>query len=326
MKGVLKPPKLKPGDCIGIVAPCLPVLPDFREKYDRGKQVLEDMGFRLKEGKTIALQHWYSAGTPEQQAADINAMFADPEVSALTAASGGHSAISVLEHLDYDLIREHPKPFIGMSDMTCYQLALFAKLGLVGFHMDEVGFGLGWNWQRSKFADTDEVKKLYRQVLTEDKPLGAIPHIRTWEAWKPGQAEGQLIGGNINAMTFQIGTPYFPELAAFDGAILFWEAVGRPLHETARSLYQLKYHGLFDRIGGMLIGTVTAVPPAREEGLTEPTLKELVWEVAKDHQFPIMANMDFGHFSVNPPMPVGIQASFDTKKLEMRLIEAACRG
>lgn len=318
----LKPPRLTIGDTIGIVAPCLPILPDFWEKYERGKEVLQGMGFQLKEGKTIHLQHGYSAGTPEQQADDIHAMFADKSVRAIIAASGGYTGISVLEHLDYDLIRKNPKPFIGMSDMTCYQLALYTKTGMAGFHMDEVGFGLGWNWQRKKFADTDAVKALYAKVLTEDTPLGRLPHIRTWEAWKPGKAEGRLLGGNINAMAFQVGTPYFPKPEAFDGAILFWEAVGRPLHDIMRALYQLKYYGVFDRIAGMLVGTVTAVPPAREEGITEPGLQELLLEVVQDYDFPIMGNMDFGHFSINPPMPVGIRASFATDQLELKLLES----
>jgi muramoyltetrapeptide carboxypeptidase len=319
---LLKPSKLTPGDTIGIVAPCLPILPDFREKYERGKRALQDMGFQLKEGKTTHFQHGYSAGTPKQQADDINAMFADKNVRAIVAASGGYTGISVLEHLDYNLIGHNPKPFIGMSDMTCYQLALYTKVKAVGFHMDEVGFGLGWNWQRKKFENTDEVKKLYSKILMTTEPLGSIPRIKMWEAWRPGAAKGPLIGGNINAMTFQLGTPYFPQPAAFDGAILFWEAVGRPFHDIMRALYQLKYYGVFDRIAGMLVGTVTAVPPAREEGITEPILQEVVLDVSKDHIFPIMGNMDFGHFSINPPMPVGTLASFDTDHLELKLLES----
>jgi muramoyltetrapeptide carboxypeptidase len=73
---LLKPSKLEAGDTVEVVAPCPPVLPSFRENYERGKHTLEAMGFKLKEGKAIGLQDGYSAGTPQQQAADINAMFA----------------------------------------------------------------------------------------------------------------------------------------------------------------------------------------------------------------------------------------------------------
>ena len=75
---LLLPPRLQAGDMIGIVAPSLPVLESQRERYDRGVQVLRDLGFRTKEGQTIGPRRWWSAGTPAALAADLNAMFADP--------------------------------------------------------------------------------------------------------------------------------------------------------------------------------------------------------------------------------------------------------
>ena len=323
---LLKPPKLSPGDTIGVVSPCLPVLPSFRDNYERGKQQLRDMGFQLKEGKTIGLQHWYSAGTPQEQAGDINAMFADPEVKAIVATSGGHSAISVLELLDYDLIRQHPKPFIGMSDMTCYHLALYAQTGLVGFHMDEVIFGLGMNGSQVVAETNATITKAYINVLTKDTPIGTLPHLTKWDAWREGQAVGHLIGGNLNSMTYQMGTPYFPKPEMFDGAILFWESVGQPKYNILRSLYQLKYYGALERISGMCIGTITDVPPVSDKELTEPSVKDIVLDITKEYDFPVMAGMDFGHYTPNIPMPIGIRAKFDTAKLELRLLEGAVDG
>lgn len=320
---LLKPPKLQPGDTIGIVAPCLPVLPSFRDNYERGKRMLEAMGFKLKEGKTIGLQHWYSAGTPQQQAADIHAMFADPEVKAVIAASGGHSAISVLEHLDYDLIRKHPKPFIGMSDMSCYHLALYAQTGLVGFHMDEVTWGIGWNWAKDEFAGAGAIKQAYVDVLTHSEPLGPLPPSATGESWRDGKAEGQLLGGNINSISQLMGTPYLPPAQAFDGAILFWEAVGCAKYDLARCLYQLKYYGALQRISGMLVGTITDVPASSDPAIDEPEIKDIVLEITKDYTFPIMAGLDFGHYTPNIPMPLGIRARFDTATLQLALTESA---
>lgn len=319
---ILKAPSLKPGDTIGIVAPCLPVLPSAREYYEQGKRSLQKMGFTLKEGKTIGLQHWYSAGTPQQQAADINAMFADSSVKALVAASGGHSAISVLGYLDFDLIRKNPKPFIGMSDMTCYHLAIFAQTGMVGFHMDEVTFGIGWNWAKDEFKNAGELKETYFRALTQTKPLGELPQFIKPEVWRPGKAEGQLIGGNINSMSCQMGTPYFPALDAFDGAILFWEAVGRSKYDLLRILYQLKYFGALQRISGMLVGTISDIKKLDKE-IVEPEVKDIVLEVTKDYNFPILAGMDFGHYTVNLPMPIGVRAGFNTATGRVALLEAA---
>lgn len=140
---VLKPPQLTLGDTLGLVAPSLPLLPSSKKAYDAGKARLQALGFKLKEGRTITLRRWWSAGTPEEQAEDINAMFADASVRAVVAASGGFSAMSVLDLLDYDLIRRYPKPFVGFSDITLYQLAMFTKTGLVGFHGNTVSGGFG---------------------------------------------------------------------------------------------------------------------------------------------------------------------------------------
>jgi muramoyltetrapeptide carboxypeptidase len=319
-----KPPALHPGDAIGIVSPCLPLLPSFREHYERGKQTLLEMGFYLKEGKTVhAPAHFYAADTPQNQAADINAMFADPEVKAIIATSGGHSASTVLPYLDYGLIRQHPKPFIGMSDMTAYHMAIYAKTGMVGFHMDELVFGLGWNWNRDEYKNQKKVKQTFKDVLTTAEPLGALPHITPWESWRDGSASGKLIGGTLPLLTYSVGTPYFPNAAAFDNAILFWEVTGRPLHEVQRMLCQLKYTGVLERISGMLIGTLTDILPLGRAEIVEPDAKTVVLELTQEYGFPIMASMDFGHNMLNLPMPIGIRASFDTKKLELRLDEGA---
>jgi muramoyltetrapeptide carboxypeptidase len=298
------------------------VLPSFHQGYERGKRRLESMGFTLKEGQTIALQKWYAAGTPEQQAADINAMFDNPKIKALIATSGGNSAISVLEHLDYDVIKQHPKPFIGMSDMTAYHLALYAKTGLAGFHMDDVIFGLGGNRPGSTFDDAPTLAQAYIDALTSDKPMGALPHKNVWETWRDGVAEGQLIGGNLNSIGRQIGTPYFPKTSDFDGAILFWESVGQPAYQIARSLYQLKYAGILKRIGGMVVGTITDMPAADTE-MDIPSVKDVVLEVTKAYNFPIMANLDFGHYTVNLPMIIGLEAKIDTKSQSLHLLEGA---
>ncbi len=216
----------------------------------------------------------------------------------------------MLEHLDYDLIRANPKPFIGMSDMTAYHLALYARTGLVGFHMDEVIFGLGGNRPGGRIEEQPAFKRAYRDVLTATEPLGTLPHRGGWESWREGGAEGVLIGGNLQSISRAAGTPYLPAAADFDGALLFWEAVGQPLYQIRRCLFQLRHAGILGRIGGMLIGTVTDVSPA-EDGITEPGLRDIVLEVSAGYDFPILAGVDFGHYTVNLPMPVGIRARMD---------------
>lgn len=305
---IVKPPKLNIGDTIGIVASSLPVLPSFKENYERGKGVIQDLGFKIYEGKTIGKTKWWMAGTPKEVAEDINSMFADKNVKAIMAQTGGYSASSVLEYLDYKLIAKNPKPYIGMSDVTNFHLAMLTKCQLVGFHMDDV---LHIN------------QHFFKTFLMMDKPAGIIEPLTQWEQWKKGQAEGCLIGGNLHLLTNLIGTPYFPPKEFFDGAILFWEEVGEPLHNIARYLTHLKYAGVLDKISGMLIGKITYIKPPREKEVIAPDIKELVLDVLKGYKFPILANLDFGHFTVNIPMPTGIKVSFNTSKKELNFLESA---
>ena len=313
---IVKPPKLNIGDTIGIVASSLPVLPSFREGYERGKKVIEEMGFKIREGKTIGKVRWWMAGTAKEVAEDINSMFADSSVKAIMAQTGGYSAISVLEHLDYELISQNVKPFIGMSDMTAYHLAIFTKTGLVGFHMDDVTFGFGGDQPKLD-------QEFFLKFLTRSEAPGIIKPVSLWEEWKKGKAEGHLIGGILEHTRILSGTQYFPKIEDFEGAIFFWEEVGVTLHHIATTLYKLKYLGILDRISGMLIGKIKYVKPMREEEIIVPTAKEMILEILKDYNFPIMANMDFGHFTVNIPMPIGIKVSLDTTKKELNFLEGA---
>ena len=137
-----------------------------------------------------------------------------------------------------------------------------------------------------------------------------------------GKAEGRLIGGILERISTLAGTKYFPPLYFFEGAILFWEEIGVELPQIYQYLYQLKNMGILDKINGMLIGKLKYIKPQREE-MDEPSAKEMILDILEDYNFPIMANMDFGHDTINVPMPIGIKVSFDTDKLELKFLEGA---
>lgn len=320
---IIKPPKLNIGDTIGVVAPSLPVLPQHKKQYENGKKLITDMGFKIKEGKTIGEAKWWMSGTPKVVAEDIKSMFIDKEVKAIIAHTGGYSAISVIEHLDYELITNNPKPFIGMSDMTIYHLAILVKTGMVGFHMDDLSYGFGRELKEGQEYWSKLNQEFFLKFLTNTDAPGVIKPISEWAEWKTGKAEGHLMGGILERLSLLSGTAYFPTLGLFEGAILFWEEVGRDLSEIYQYLYQLKNMGIFDKINGMLIGKIKYIKPMRQEEIVTPDVKDMVLEVLKDYDFPIMANMDFGHFTINIPMPLGIKVSFDTSQLELNFLESA---
>ncbi len=169
-------------------------------------------------------------------------------------------------------------------------------------------------------------QELFLKFLTQAKAPGVVKPITEWEEWKKGVAQGHLMGGILERISVLAGTKYFPELDSFNGSILFWEEIGRDLSAMYQYLYQLKNMGIFERINGMLIGKIKYMKPLRQasrQEIEEPTLQEMVLDILKDYKFPIMADLDFGHFTVNIPMLLGIKVSFDTINKELNFLESA---
>jgi muramoyltetrapeptide carboxypeptidase LdcA involved in peptidoglycan recycling len=315
---VSKPPKLNDGDTIGVIAPSYPVLP-FQEMYDRGIANLKAFGFKVKEGKTVKLTRFgYMAGTDLERAEDINSMFADKEVKAIICAIGGQVAIRTLRYLDYDLIRANPKIFSGMSDITTFHMAFLAKTGLSGLHQTDVVFGFGADME-SEGAKYE--MDLFFKVAKNPKALGVVPKFTEWEVWRDGRGSGELFGGNIPSMQTLLSTPYFPRVN--DEIIFFWECTAKPLDKIDQDLTQFREIGLFDKTVGMVIGKIRGEDPLRPGKVKDMTseVKKVILEIAGEYDFPIVANVDFGHYTPNIPLPLGLRATVDTEKIEFSINE-----
>ena len=328
MINIIKPPKLQKGDTIGVVATSFLFPTDensnYFSQYKKGVRELESMGFTIKEGKNLRKVKWWFAGTPKERAEDINSMFADSEVKAIIVHDGGQSAIATLELIDYELVRLNPKPFIGFSDITNIHLALYTQVGLVGFHACLLTYGLGWVWDYLPSKREEGKKRLFNILTSADSP-GKIEPLTKWENWRGGKAEGRLFGGNLSMLSSLMGTKYFPELEDLKGSIFFWETNNTESYRIERGLYQLKYAGILDVISGMMIGKLPDIKKTGWEGITEPIPKEIIMTTLKDSKFPILAEVDFGHKTVDIPMPIGIGAKMDTDNLQLEFLEAAVK-
>ena len=320
---LLKPPRLVQGDTVGVIAPSHPVLPSDREKYNRGIKNLRKFGFNIKEGETVNLQHWgYMAGTDSQRADDINVMFADNEVRAIICAMGGSVAVRTLRHLDYDLIRSNPKIFCGMSNITTFHVAFLAKTGLMGLHQTDVVFGFGADMES---AEAKYETELFFRITKKAEPMGLLPAFTEWKVWREGKAEGRLFGGSINSAETLLGTPYYPRLD--ENIIFFWESIGQPVDELDAKLVHFRESGLFDKTKGMLIGKFRGEVPGPSNGSGQSIrdmtdeIKELILDVASEYDFPIIAGLDFGHYTPNLPLPIGIKAAMDTNGTKVWLKE-----
>lgn len=324
---IIKPPKLQKGDTIGVVATSYPFptdnASDYYKQYEKGVAKLRSLGFKTKEAENLKGRKWWFAGSPKKRAEDINSMFADSDVKAIIVHDGGHSAIAILEHLDYELIKSNPKPFIGFSDVTNIHSALFSKLGLVGFHGPLLTYGLGKMWDKHLPNKVEEGKKQLLEILTSTKLLGKLTPLTEWECWREGKVQGQLFGGNLSVLCSLIGTEYFPSKKQLEGSIFFWEIDNVPSHRIEKGLYQLKYAGVLGVISGMLVGKLPGIKRSGGDALEEPKPKELVLNLLEDYNFPIIAEVDFGHETVDIPIPIGLEAKIKADSLKIEILESA---
>ncbi|MDX1420861.1 MAG: LD-carboxypeptidase, partial [Rubricoccaceae bacterium] len=235
---LLKPPRLREGSLIGLVAPAGHL--NRRGQIEDTQRELDALGFRSRPGRHVLARHGYLAGTDEERAEDLMAMFLDDEVDAILALRGGWGCARLLPLLDYDAIRAHPKPLIGYSDITSLLLAVYARSGLVTFH-GPVGRST-WNEQTVESFRQVLVRagKLYLTPVPED---GFAGRRDGYAPIRSGMGSGPLIGGNLSVVSALAGTPYLPDFA---GHVVFFEEVREDIYRIDRMITQLRLSGHFD--------------------------------------------------------------------------------
>mgnify|MGYP000754844927 CR=1 FL=1 len=219
----LKPTRLKPGDLIGIISPSSPIADSTR--IEKGVRYLESLGYRTTVGKHVGKMRGYLAGTDEERAADVHEMFSDRQVKAIVCVRGGYGTPRLLPLLNYRLIERNPKIFVGFSDVTALQLALWKKCSLITFHGPMAGV------EMANAMDSFTEEMLWR-CLTSNKPLGelTLPEEPLDLSLLPGVATGRLLGGNLSLVVSVLGTAYQPDFA---GALVFLEEITEELHIMA---------------------------------------------------------------------------------------------
>ena len=324
---LLRPRALVPGDLVAVASLSGPLHPQYASDLDAAVAELELMGFRVRRAPLLQAgsSHWWSAARPAEIAAELNALLRDPEVRAIIAHDGGQTALGYLDLIDLDAIRTDPKPILGYSDISLLHLVLHARTGLVGFHADLATPGLGGAWQRASPARRSELRDLYVRLLTSTDPIGDLPTTPSWECWRPGRAEGPLLGGVINRIVLAQATPYALPLERFEGAVLFWEEMGGQAAYVWSYLHVLRHAGVLDRIAGMVVGVPHAIEGLEGPGAS-PSLVEIVLDVLGDRDIPVLGGVEVGHAGANLPMPVGVRVALDAGARRLSLLEPAVHG
>jgi muramoyltetrapeptide carboxypeptidase len=294
---VLKPSALRPGGTIGIVSTSSPVSPD---ELGRLTGYLRGRGYRVKlaEGVTDRLGHF--AGTPERRAAGVMAMFADPEVALVLPATGGTGSHQLIDRLDYDLIRAHPKLFAGFSDPTIVNSAVLAAAGLAtlygatGFqffqHHIEPGTERGfWALAAGPVAGTEVGGHGWRV------------HRRDFAG---GTVAGPVLAGTLWSMFVLAGTCWMPPTA---GAVLVLEQRSASYELVDVALSKLRLAGLLDGIAALVIG---APADWARDGAPDRDVDELILRAAGG-SFPVVTNVPCGHQPRRIQLPVGCRVALN---------------
>ncbi len=312
---VLKPPRLKKHDVIGIVAPAS--APSSTEKIDKGIRYLEQLGYRVKLGAHAKEVYGYFAGRDKDRGSDLNAMFADKRVKAIIAVRGGYGTPRLLELIDYHLLRQNPKILLGYSDLTALQLAIFAKMRLVTFSGPMLAVEM--------FEKMDPfTEEFFWRMLTSPHPMGKIsnpdnaPMGSFLSPPKRFCTTGRLLGGNLSLIISIIGTPYQPN---FNNNVLFFEEVGEEPYRVDRMLTHLKHAGVLRKIKALLIGSLMDCVLTDK---TKPslTIDEMLREITEDLKIPILSNLAYGHLPHKLTMPIGLNAKIDSRAATLEFVES----
>ena len=296
---MIKPSMLKPGCRIGVVSPSYWLKKQYMEKTSK---FFQDKGYTMVMGNNNSMKWGPFAGSPQERADDIHHMFSNPKIGAIICARGGYGANRVLPLLDYNLIRDNPKIFMGYSDITAYLTSITQKTGLVTFHGPMMvsykkGF-VNYNFQTME------------RILngTPDFKIES-PESLPARILKPGIAMGPLWGGNMTLLINRLGTS---DSLDTDGVILFLEDLDEYLYSFERMLVQMRTAGMLDNIAGLIIGELHEFKD--QDVAFERNTDEIVMDICGDLEIPIVSNFPCGHGTYQATLPISIPVELYAKQ------------
>ena len=278
-----RPPALREGDGIAVVAPSSPF---DRDRFERGVRALQDMGFEPRFGEGVHARHaGYLAGPDTRRLDELLRALRDPSARALVLARGGYGLLRIATGIPLELIS---KPVVGYSDATVlHELWWRARSPSVhGPMCTQLG------------EDAAAVARL-RALL-----FGAVPETLRWtpRTVRAGRADGPLRGGNLAVLASLCGTPLQP---SFRGAIVLLEDLNEPAYRLDRLCTQLLLSGVFEGAAGFVVGDLSV------DGEDNDGRDEAVGERLSTLGVPVVLGAPFGHAGRNQPVALGVPHALD---------------
>jgi len=306
MPPFLKPRRLRRGDVVGVAALSGPVDP---EALNRGCHLLEEMGYGVKRATNLLLKSGPLglAGSDAARLSGYRDLLLDPDVAAIVFARGGYGAMRILPFLSPGELAANAKIHCGFSDVTALSAFLLSRCGLPSFHGPMVAADLA--------QGLDPLSASFFPFMLEgDGPPELV--LPDAEIVVPGAAEGRLVGGCLSLLAASVGTP---DEFDYDGALLFFEEVNEEAYRVDRMLAHLARARRFDRLGGILIGSMASITFGGAED--PPRLREVLAERLGPLRVPVAFGLPCGHKGPNVTLPVGARASWHPRTRTLRFEE-----
>jgi muramoyltetrapeptide carboxypeptidase len=305
---MIVPGALPSGGRIGICAPSGPVKP---ERLTQAVAKLQSLGYEVVTAPSAFSSFGFRAAPDETRARELEEMFVRDDIQAVFCTRGGVGASRLLEILDTPRLVQHPKPFLGFSDVTALQWFLFARHQFISFTGP---LAVEFDGAVTDRTQQHALRILSRKTndLLSDFPRDDIRVLRG-----SGPLSAPLMPGNLTMITTLLGTPYLPDLT---GMLLFIEDVNEPLYRVDRMLFHLRNAGILHRIAGLITGDLGASTEDEKSALTESLL-----DATRGTNYPIVIGMPHGHGPDRMTLPVGatVDLQLDPMKFTYRLSESA---
>lgn len=298
------PPLLRRGDTVGIVTLGSPL---NRATIDARIEVLRSTGLNPILGEHVYDQDGFLAGTDEDRAADLMAMFQNEEVRLILPTRGGTGVAGILPYLDFNIIRSNPKLISGYSDITILLNALYQyadlitlqSLMLIDFNFQTPAYNF------DQFFTATSIPSPTRRISNPP----SIPMISRI----PGNVTGPLVGGNLTSFVDTLGTPYEIDIR---NKILVLEETHEPTNTVYRYLNHLQLAGKLEECAGIIMGECTGCLEAY--GVS---YQELIEDVIVPLGKPLMTNVTTAHGIYKTALPIGAVVNLNTEANQLIVTE-----
>jgi muramoyltetrapeptide carboxypeptidase len=297
-KKMIIPPYLKKGDTVAIVATARK---NIEDNLQPAISWLKTWGLEVVIGKTIGLDKNQLAGTDEERAVDFQTQLDNPNIKAIWCVRGGYGTVRMIDLLDFTKFKQNPKWIVGFSDVT-----------VLHSHLNNLGFASIHGIMPVSSKATEEAKESLRKALFGEPLEYTVP---CDNMNRYGKAKGELVGGNLSILFSLLGSP---SAVNCDDKILFIEDLDEYLYHIDRMMMNLKRNGCLESLKGIIVGGMTKMHD--NEIPWGMNALEIIDDVTKKYNIPIIYNFPAGHMADNHALIFGKQVTLEANDLESKVV------